>query len=372
MSLEKSIGILGAGQLGAMLIASAVKFGLKVSILDNSANAPGSRYTSVFQSGDPMNYFDVVAFGIDKDIITIEKESVNTDALKWLKAQGVKVYPDPEIIEVIQNKYLQKQFLSHHNIPVVNGKLVHNKQDIQQAIAKYPVCLKLCKGGYDGKGVMILKDESDIINAFDAPCVVEDVVDIKKEISIIIARNKSGMTKYYQPVEMYYNKDKYILDYQVCPAEISEEVYQSIIDIANNVAEATKLVGILAIEMFIDGNDKIWVNELAPRPHNSGHHTIETANTSQFEQLLRAVLDLPLGDSSMKSSSVMVNIVSNEKLSVNHATVMNDLLLMDHVYTHWYGKPTDRNGRKVGHITIEDTDIKSAINKAKYIKTIIQ
>lgn len=372
MNEKTSIGILGGGQLGAMLIASAVKLGLTVSVLDKDENAPCSRYTSEFTIGNPMDYMDVVAFGSGKDIIIIEKEAVNADALKWLSASGVKVYPAPETIEIIQNKYLQKQLLKTQNIPVADGVLVNSKSELKDSIASYPVCLKLCSNGYDGKGVMILNSEADIPHAFDEPCVVEKVIDIQSEIAIIVARNASGIVKYYEPVEMHYNSETHMLDYQLCPANVTHEQYQQITGIALQIAEITSLVGIMAIEMFIDKIGNVVVNELAPRPHNSGHHTIETTPTSQFEQYIRAVLNLPLGDTGIKNKSIMLNVISNEKLRTNVPLLLNRLLLMEKVYIHWYGKSMIKNGRKVGHITIESQNLENAMSKAMEIKKLIQ
>ena len=216
------IGILGGGQLGAMLLRYAIDFGLNVSVLDKDADAPCSRHTSSFCIGDPMSYEDVIRFGSVMDIITIEKEAVNTNALKYLQETGVKVYPSPETIEIIQNKFVQKQFLKENNIPVVAGFLVQGRYDLEQHINKLPACLKKCSHGYDGKGVMILKTPNDIANAFDEPCVLEELIAIKHEISVIVARNEDGAIKCYDPVLMVFNKERMILDFQMCPANIDD------------------------------------------------------------------------------------------------------------------------------------------------------
>lgn len=367
---KKSVGIIGGGQLGAMMIAAGIKLGLDMGVLEKDMEAPCSKYSGAFVLGDPMNYDDVVAFGKDKDIITIEKEAVNADALEWLSGQGVKIYPSPKTIKTIQNKFTQKQFLEASNIPVAKGQLVNNKQELAGLITQYPVCLKLCRNGYDGKGVMILKNEDDILNAFDAPSIAEEMVHINKEISVIVARNASGTCKHYEPVEMVYNEKDNILDYQLCPADITTEQYNEMCNLALRIADSIGLIGVMAVEMFLDNNNHILVNELAPRPHNSGHHTIETAGTSQFEQHLRAILDLPLGDTQTTNKSVMLNMIGNDKLKA--AGLMHTLMGMNDVHVHWYGKAQFKTGRKLGHITVEDANLDAALEKALEIRKMIQ
>jgi len=367
------IGILGGGQLGAMLLRYAIDFGLNVSVMDKDADAPCSRHTSSFQIGDPMNYEDVIQFGKELDIITIEKESVNVAGLKRLRDKGVKIYPSPETIEIIQNKYVQKQFLKENNIPVAAGILVQGKHDIEQHISKLPACLKKCSQGYDGKGVMILKTPNDIANAFDEPCVLENLIDIKHEISVIVSRNESGAIECYDPVLMIFNKERMILDFQMCPANIDIDVAMQACNLAIKTAEALKLVGIMAVEMFIDTDGKLYVNELAPRPHNSGHHTIEANTTSQFEQQMRLILKLPMGSTKLNKASVMINILepaAYRKAMITEA--LKTILCTSDVHLHWYGKKGGTEGRKMGHVTIVETNIENALSKAVMIRHLLK
>lgn len=373
MLAHLKIGILGGGQLGAMLLRYAIDFGLNVSVMDKSSDAPCAKHTSSFHIGDPLNYEDVINFGKDLDIITIEKEAVNTEALKHLQQQGVKVYPSPEIIEIIQNKYVQKQFLKQNNIPVVPGVLVSGRQDLEQYSSRLPACLKKCTNGYDGKGVMILKTPDDIAGAFDEPCVLEDLIEIRHEISVIVSRNEGGAIECYDPVLMIFNKERMVLDFQMCPANIDADVAVQACNLAVKTAEALKLVGILAVEMFIADNGKLYVNELAPRPHNSGHHTIEASTTSQFEQQMRLILGLPMGSAKLNKASVMINIL--EPAAYRKSTIteaLKTILCTNDVHLHWYGKKDGTEGRKMGHVTIVETNIENALSKAVMIRHLLK
>ena len=367
------IGILGGGQLGSMLLRYAIDFGLNVSVMDKDADAPCSKHTSSFHIGDPLNYEDVVKFGRNLDIITIEKEAVNTRALKFLQGTGVNVYPSPEVIGIIQDKYIQKQFLTANNIPVVPGLPVLNKQDLSNHSSKFPACLKKCANGYDGKGVMILKTVDDIEHAFDEPCVLEELVEIKHEISVIVSRNEHGVVECYDPVLMIFDKERMILDFQMCPANIDFDIALQACNLAIKTADALKLVGIMAVEMFISTNGKLYVNELAPRPHNSGHHTIEANTTSQFEQQMRLILGLPMGSTKLNKASVMINILepaAYRKSTINDA--LKTILCTNDVHLHWYGKKGGIEGRKMGHITIVEPNIENALSKAVMIRHLLK
>lgn len=368
--IQSRIGILGGGQLGAMLIQSGIGYGIHLSVLELDAQAPCSLYTSSFIQGDPLNYDDVMRFGENLDVITIEKEAVNVDALKTLQDMGKKVFPSPEIIGMVQDKWKQKQFLQANEIPVVPGVLVPSKSELKEKLRAYPACLKLCREGYDGKGVMMLHSEKDLSDAFEAPSVLEEYAAIKEEISVIVARNESGEIRFYDAVSMVFNKEKHILDYQLCPARVNENVERQASDLAIKVAKAIDLVGIVAVEMFVTADDKVIVNELAPRPHNSGHHSIEACVTSQYEQLLRAILGLPLGDTSIIAPSVMINIIGKADIGSNLSQSVISLLAMKEVHVHWYGKK-ERAGRKLGHITIKDRLIKNAIATADTIRNVL-
>ncbi|RAJ05503.1 5-(carboxyamino)imidazole ribonucleotide synthase [Chitinophaga skermanii] len=365
------VGILGGGQLGGMLIRHAVDFGLSISVLDKDANAPCARYTNSFFLGDPKSYDDVLAFGKGLDVITIEMEAVNIDALLELEQQGVKVCPSPSIIKTIQDKYTQKQFLLSHNIPVVPGIAVDGKEDLLQLENKLPGCLKKRRDGYDGYGVMVLKSAADIEKAFDAPSVLEELVDIKHEIAVIVGRNEHGEIKCYDAVKMIFSGEKFVLEFQEAPAQLETNILQEATKLAEKIADALQLVGILAVEMFVTKDNQVIVNELAPRPHNSGHHTIEASTTSQYEQLLRAILGLPLGDTTLHLPSLMMNILETEGLSTNRQEKFKQVLSIPGAHIHWYGKKGNRLGRKVGHITITDTTMDSIVAKAETIRKIL-
>lgn len=368
--IQSRLGILGGGQLGAMLIQSGIGFGADIAVLESDPQAPCSLYATNFVQGDPLNYDDVLKFGQTVDIITIEKEAVNVEALKVLRDMGKKVFPSPEIIGMVQDKWLQKQFLLSHDIPVVPGILIRDKQELTAQVQRFPLCLKLCRDGYDGRGVMMLRRENDIEDAFEAPSVLEDYVSIKEEIAIIVARSETGEVRLYDAVSMVFDKQKHILDYQLCPARITEEVSRQAADMAIKVAKAMELVGIVAVEMFVTEDDRVIVNELAPRPHNSGHHSIEACVTSQYEQLLRAVFGLPLGDTGIRAASVMINIIGKADIGSNLRQSVISLLTMKDVHLHWYGKK-ERKGRKLGHVTITDRLIDNALSTAETVRNVL-
>lgn len=370
---EIRIGVLGGGQLGAMLTRHAIDFGLYMRILDTTKDANAARYTSDFVLGDTLNYEDVVNFGKGLDVVTIEKEAVNVDALEELVKQGVQVHPSPQVIRIVQDKYSQKDFLQQHNIPVAGGVLVKNKAELKKHTDKLPACLKMCRDGYDGKGVMMLRTEADIENAFDVSSVLEELVAIKKELAVIVSRNSNGDVKCYDPVEMIFDKEKNLIDYQLAPAEISDRHRAQAMDLALRTADALQLVGILAVEMFLTIDDEVLVNELAPRPHNSGHHTIEACVTSQYEQLLRAILNMPPGDTTAHKKSVMINILepAADKKQQMDGFLKTALSTRD-AHVHWYGKKNSKEGRKIGHITVNGDTISEAVSKATEIRNIIK
>lgn len=370
MLSDKSIGILGGGQLGAMLIRHAIDFGLRVAVLDADANASTSGFTSAFTKGSPLAYDDVMAFGRQCDVLTIEMEAVNTEALQALADMGKEVYPAPQLIATIQNKYHQKTFLQSLGLPVSPGILIERKEDLYRHTDKLPACLKLCTGGYDGKGVMMINRTEDINKAFDAPSVLEELVAIESELSVIVARNKDGEVKCYDPVLMVFDKARNLIDYQLCPAPVPEGLLTEAKTIAEKIAAAVALVGILAVEMFITKGGQLVVNELAPRPHNSGHHSIEACVTSQYEQLLRAVLNLPLGATSITDHSLMMNLIEPAANGISHAALAK-VLSIKGAHLHWYGKAGGRPGRKMGHITIVGHSEEEVMEKAKEIRKIL-
>ncbi|MBV7532456.1 5-(carboxyamino)imidazole ribonucleotide synthase [Chitinophaga sp. sic0106] len=365
------IGILGGGQLGAMLIRHAIDLGVNVKVIDKDPQAPCARYTSNFICADPTSYEAVLEFGKGLDIITIEREAVNIAALRELAKQGVKVFPSPDTIETIQDKYTQKQFLQSHHIPVVPGIAIQGKEELFGYENKLPGCLKKRRDGYDGYGVMVLKTKEDINAAFDAPCVLEELVDIKHEIAVIVARNEQGEVTCYDAVMMAFSEDKFILDSQIAPAQLDASLLKEATALAEKIADAFKLVGIIAVEMFVTKDNKLVVNELAPRPHNSGHHTIEASITSQYEQLLRAIIGLPLGATDLRFPSLMMNILDSTYLNANKKEVLTQLLAIKGAHLHWYGKIDHRPGRKIGHITIGGDTMESITAKADTIRKVL-
>ncbi len=366
---DQKIGILGGGQLGAMLLRSAIDFGVDISVMDKDPQAPCAQYTSKFTSGDLRDFDAVYNFGKGLDIITIEIEAVNTDALARLQQEGVKVHPSPQVISTIQDKHLQKQFLQQHGLPVSPSVLINSKDQLKDQITNYPVCLKLCRDGYDGRGVMVLKSETDIDQAFDAPSILEEYVAIDQELAVIVARNESGEVVTYDPVAMIFDDKAHVLDYQLCPADINAQTVTATKELARKTAEALQLVGIMAVEMFLTKDGNILVNELAPRPHNSGHHSIEGCVTSQFEQHLRAILNLPLGATTITAPTIMLNLLGNKALA-NGVPGMSELLSKEGVHLHWYGKAF-RTGRKLGHITVRGSDMDKVKTIAQQVKNFL-
>jgi 5-(carboxyamino)imidazole ribonucleotide synthase len=363
------IGVLGGGQLGRMMIQNAINLNLPICCLDPDPNAPCKYIATEFSVGS-LNDFDCVyAFGQDKDVITIEIENVNVAALKKLQSEGKKVFPQPEVIELIQDKGLQKLFYKEHNIPSPDFYLVNNKSEIAQHTAAFPFFQKIRKGGYDGKGVVKLKSVDHIENAFDAPSVLESLVDFDKEISVIVARNENGEIACFPSVECAFNPEANLVEFLFSPANISQKIEAEAETIAVKVATELNIVGILAVEMFVTKDGKVLVNEIAPRPHNSGHHSIEGNITSQFEQHIRAIINLPLGDTSITYPAVMINLLGEKGYEgAARYEGLEDALAQTGVYVHLYGKAITKPFRKMGHITVVDKNLEVATEKAKALK----
>lgn len=364
---KNRIGILGGGQLGAMLIRSAIDYGLEIAVLDTNTDAPAARYTNAFVCGDPDNYDDVIEFGKQCDIVTIEKEAVNTAALQYLRDNGTKVYPSPELIATIQDKQDQKEFLKLHNIPIVPYVSIANKEELHSHISKFPACLKLRRNGYDGKGVMMLNSAADIDHAFEGAAILEEKVKIKQEISVIVARGEDGAIEYYEPTHMVFNTTHHLLDFQICPANITNEINNQVYDIAIKIATEMCLVGIMAIEMFITEDEQLLVNEIAPRPHNSGHHTIEACAVSQYEQHIRAITGLPLGNTRLICKAGLINLIETDK-----QLDLSKIVTRPSAHLHYYGKRNSKKGRKIGHITITENSIERVIAEITAIKNILK
>lgn len=368
-----NIGILGGGQLGRMLIQNAINLNLNISVLDPDKNAPCRHLVKKFTLGDLNDYDTVYDFGKDKDLITIEIENVNVEALKALENEGKKVYPQPHIIELIQDKGLQKMFYQRNNIPSPDFFLVENKEQIAKYANFFPFFQKLRKGGYDGKGVVKLVNPHHLEKAFEEPSVIERLVDFDKELSVIVARSESGEIKCFPVVECEFNPEANLVEFLFSPANIKKSVEKEALKLAADIAEKLGIIGILAVELFLTKDGKVLVNEIAPRTHNSGHHTIEGNITSQFEQQWRAILNLPLGDTAIIKAGVMVNLLGDfghEGFAIYQG--LDDVLKFSGVYVHLYGKATTKPFRKMGHATIVDDDILKAKQKAKMVKNTLK
>ncbi|MFC2468510.1 MAG: 5-(carboxyamino)imidazole ribonucleotide synthase [Capnocytophaga endodontalis] len=372
-----TLGILGGGQLGKMLLTETRKFDITTKVLDPSADAPCRIACNTFVQGALTDFDTVYNFGKDVDVLTIEIENVNVDALKKLQSEGVKVYPTPQTIELIQNKATQKQFYTTHNIPTAPFHRFESLANLQKAVAKEQITLpfvwKSARFGYDGNGVKIVRQLPDLSLLPEGECIAENLVPFAKELAVIVARNVSGEASTYPVVEMEFHPEANQVEYVLCPARISEEIAQKARAIALQVAEAFQVVGLLAVELFLTAEGEVLVNEVAPRPHNSGHYSIEAAYTNQFEQHLRAILDLPLGNTNSKVAGVMVNLVGAEGYQgdVIYENI-EQILAMEGVTPHIYGKRETRPFRKMGHVTIVNKDIEKARTIAEKVKQTIK
>ena len=367
------IGVLGGGQLGRMMIQNAINLNLPICCLDPDANAPCKHIATEFSVGSLQDYDTVYAFGADKDIITIEIENVNVAALKQLQSEGKKVFPQPEIIEMIQDKGLQKIFYQQHGIPSPAFFLVKDKSEITQYASSFPFFQKMRKGGYDGKGVVKLRNVDSLEAAFDAPSVLESLIDFEKEISVIVARNERGDISCFPATEALFNPEANLVEFLFSPATITDSVEQQANEIAIKLAKELKIVGILAVEMFVTKDGTVLVNEIAPRAHNSGHHSIEGNVTSQFEQHIRAICNLPLGDTSITRPAVMINLLGEKGHEGAAQYVgLEEALAQSGVYVHLYGKAITKPFRKMGHITVVDKDLSVATTKAKALMNLVK
>ena len=371
------LGILGGGQLGKMLLYNTRKFDIYTCVLDASNEAPCKTACNEFRLGDLMNYNDVYNFGKQVDVLTIEIENVNVDALEALEKEGVKVYPSSKTLKTIQNKAKQKLFYVDNNIPTASFSRFAYLSEIEDSVnnggLKFPFVWKATQFGYDGNGVKVVRQLSDLEGLPKGECIAEILVPFKNELAVIVARNAFGDTKTYPVVEMEFHPEANQVEYVICPARISNEVAKKAEDIALKTSKAFNHVGLLAVEMFQTQNDDILVNEVAPRPHNSGHQTIEASYTSQFEQHIRAVLNLPLGRTDSKVGGVMVNLVGAEGYTgdVVYENI-EKIMSMDGVTPHIYGKKQTRPFRKMGHVTIVNEDLNEARKIAEEVKNTIK
>jgi len=370
---EVKLGIIAGGQLGKMLVLAASNWNVKTYVLDKDDHCPASSSCTYFFKGDQLNYDDVYRFGQLVDVLTLELENVNIDALKKLKLEGKRIYPDPDKLEIIQDKGLQKQFYEKIKVPSSSFSLFNSKQEIILAVEsgkqQIPFVQKLRKGGYDGRGVSIIRSKDDLNNLLDGASVVEHLVDIEKEISAIVARNERGEVKCHPMVEMEFNPNANLVEKLICPSTLASKIEKEAEGIAIKIISGLDLYGLLAVEMFVDKENKIWVNEIAPRPHNSGHHTIESAITSQFEQLLRAIFNLPLGSTKLKMPAVMINLLGEPGYEGKvRYEGLTECMAVEGVKIHLYGKKITKPFRKMGHVTVLAPTIDEAKKKADFVK----
>lgn len=367
------LGILGGGQLGRMLIQEAINFNASVSILDPDVNAPCRNLCDHFEVGALDDFETVYNFGKRVDLLTIEIEKVNVDALEKLEEEGVVVYPQARIIRLIQDKGLQKEFFKQNDIPTAPFQLVSSREELKSTHFNLPYIQKLRKDGYDGRGVMKILSERDVEKAFEAPSLIEKWIDFELEIGVIVARNEDGQVTAFPVVEMEFNPDVNLVEYLISPSLLPFDVQQSAEKMAIKIAEDLQIVGLLAVEMFLTKDGEILVNELAPRPHNSGHHSIEGNITSQFAQHLRSIFNLPLGNTAIKNNAVMINLLGEPDFQgLARYTGLEKVLEMDGVYVHLYGKKYTKPFRKMGHITIVNENREKAIETARTVQQTIK
>jgi 5-(carboxyamino)imidazole ribonucleotide synthase len=375
-SSDFRLGVLGGGQLGRMLLAETQKFDIYTVILDASKEAPCAEICNEFHQGNLLDFDTVYTFGKQVDLLTIEIENINIDALDKLESEGLTIYPKPKDIRIIQNKARQKLFYVDHQIPTADFSHYAFKEELkhsyENSIIDFPFVWKAARFGYDGNGVKIVRNYVDLEGLPDVECITEKLIPFKNELAVIVARNANGETKTYPVVEMEFHPEANQVEYVICPARIDDSVAQKTQEAALKVADAFDFVGLLAVEMFQTEEDKILVNEVAPRTHNSGHYSIEASYTNQFEQHLRSILNLPLGDTSSKVAGIMVNLVGKEGYTgeVIYENI-EEILKVNGVTPHIYGKKTTRPFRKMGHVTIVHKDVQKAREIAQKVKETI-
>lgn len=370
---DLKLGILGGGQLGRMLIQEAINLNVTTYILDPDPEAPCKHICDKFETGSLTDYETVYNFGKKADLITIEIEKVNVDALQKLEDEGVVVYPQPRVIRLIQDKGMQKEFFKHNNIPSAPFQLINSVEGLEKATMPFPYIQKLRRDGYDGRGVTKIVSAADFPKAFTEPSLIEQWVDFELEIAVIVARNENGEIKAFPCVEMEFNPEANLVEFLISPSTLDFGILQRAESLAIKVAENLKIVGLLAVEMFLTKTGDLLVNEVAPRPHNSGHHSIEGNYTSQFEQHLRAIFNLPLGDTRAISNAVMINLLGEPGFEgPAEYEGLTEILKIEGVYVHLYGKKFTKPFRKMGHITILDDNREAAIEKAREVQKTIK
>lgn len=365
----KKLGILGGGQLGRMLLQAAANYPVETHVLESDLNCPAANLCHHFHTGDIRAYDSVLAFGRQVDVLTIEIEQVNVEALEQLDREGKQVIPHPSVLRIIQNKIRQKEFYQTNGIPTAPFVITQNQTELTQYLDWLPAVHKLGLGGYDGRGVVVLNNESDLPKAFSAPSVLEQKIDIRQEIAILVAVDQQLRSTCYPAVEMRFDQKLNLLDYQICPASIKTKIEIEAIGLANQVVAAFGSPGLFAVELFVDASERVWINEIAPRVHNSGHHTIEAHFSSQFDMLCRIMLGYPLGNPDRILPSAMINLVGADGSSGPAVYEgLEQALAMPHAFVHIYGKRITKPGRKMGHITLLHADAEILKRDAERIK----
>jgi len=371
--LTPRIGILGGGQLGLMLLQPAIDWNLDCTVLDPAADAPCSKINTKFQQGSLQDFDAVYQFGKNLDVLTIEIEKVNIEALEALEKEGVKVYPQPSVIRIIQDKRIQKQFYKDNDLPTADFILTENREDVRNHADFLPAFHKLGKDGYDGRGVQRIDSLEDLDKAFDAPGILEKSIPFDKEIAVIVARSENGELATFPTVEMVFHPEHNLVEYLYAPAQLDSEVNVQAQQLAKKTAGLLGIVGLLAVEMFVTSDKKVLINEVAPRPHNSGHHTIRANVTSQYEQHWRAIMGLPLGNTHAYGPAAMVNLLGEEGYTGPAVYEgMDKLLSTSQVFPFLYGKTETRPFRKMGHVTIMDNDLMSLQGKVQFVRESIR
>ena len=366
-------GILGGGQLGRMLLQAAANYPVETYLMENDQWAPAAHLCHHFTKGDIMNFDDVYNFGKGLDAVTIEIESVNEDALEKLQAEGVKVYPSPSALRIIKNKIRQKEFYQQQKVPTSSFIITNNIEELGEQSSYLPAVHKIAEGGYDGRGVQVIRKKEELSKGFDAPSVLEKMVNIKKEIAQIVAVNDKGKVALFPPVDMVFDPHLNLLDYQISPADIPEKTKWQIEAISLAVVKGLKSPGIFAVELFIDDHGDVYVNETAPRVHNSGHHTIEANYSSQFDMLWRIILDYPLGNPDAILPAAIINLIGEKDYNGEaYYEGLDDVLVLDNVFVHIYGKKVTKPGRKMGHVTILHRDKQDLIYTAHKVKQLLK
>lgn len=367
------LGILGGGQLGRMLLQEAANYPVDTWVMENDISCPAAHLCNHFILGDIRDFDAVYAFGKKVDALTIEIENVNIEALEKLEAEGIQIFPKTKALKIIKNKILQKEFYKEHEIPTAGFKVVQSKAELRSAADFLPAVQKLATGGYDGRGVLMLHKREDLENGFDEDSILEKMIPVQKELALIVAISQKGEPAVFPPVEMIFDPVLNLLDYQLCPANLPEKTLWKAEAIALAVARNFQSPGLFAVEMLVDKEGNVFVNETAPRVHNSGHHTIEAHYCSQFDMLLRVILGYPLGNTDAIMPSIMLNVIGEKGFSGEIVPEgLEEVLQIENAFVHLYGKKETRGGRKMGHVTVISKEKQDLVLQAKKIKQLLK